>query len=82
MEVKTINDVLRFHEEFVKKVKEQAKIVRSPEGLSPKALVKEKKQLLKRFEDKLKIVTKAKIEAEKRYDKEIKDIEDMILHLK
>ncbi len=82
MEIGIIDDVLKFHYEFDKKIKEQVEAVGKGRGISKDVLTNERKLLLKRFSDSLKATKVAKEKAVKRYDQEIHDNEKMISRLK
>ncbi len=82
MEVKTIKDILKLQNEFVKKVQKQTKLVRKGKAPSADVLIKEKESFLVTMEERLGAATEAREKAVLRYDEEIRHHNEQITRLK
>ena len=78
MEVKTIEDILKLQDDFIKKVQKHMELVSKGKSPSAELLIEENEELLAQYKERLDAVTKAKAETIHRYDEEIIRYHDMI----
>lgn len=81
MEVKTIDDILKLQDEFVQKVQKQMEMVSKGKAPSADLLLKEKKELLLHYKERLEAATASREEAVHRYDEDIRHHNEQITRL-
>jgi hypothetical protein len=81
MEVKTIQDILKFQGEFIQKVQKQMELIGKGKAPSAEELINEKKEFLTRYKERLDVAAKAKEEVIHRYDEEIQYNKNLISRL-
>ena len=82
MPLKTVQDVMQSHQEFLQKVAEQINTVKQGRPLSTDLSAREQEALLAQASTRLDTVRKAKAAAAQRFDEEIQQQEAVITQLK
>lgn len=81
MEIRTVEDIRRIHEEFAKKLQRRIEAFREGKVRGLEVVVKEKEDDLARLEERCKRLRTAKEQVIRRYDEEIRRCEEAISRL-